>query len=120
MQLFNQIGEPINVVSRTECVYGPDEQPLDRGRQYFPWTDGVTQRRNVFPVPSKVGGSDTPDPDALAFTSDPKPSVGQFPLVDVPKVSLPGITPSATPPGKASYEPGQRPNTPINAIDDGC
>lgn len=120
VQLFNQTGEPINVVTRTECVYGPDEQPLERTRQYFPWTDGVTQRRNVFPVPSKVGGGDTQDPDPLAFTSGPKPSVGQFPLVNVPKVSLPGITPSATAPGRSSYDPGQRPSTPITPVEQGC
>lgn len=120
VQLFDQTGKPIDVVTQTECVYDASEQPLDQERQYFPWSDGATQKHNVFPVPSKVTGPDTPDPDPLAFTRGPKPAVGQFPFAKVPPISLPGLTTSKGVTPKSAYLPGVLPGTPVNPIDNGC
>jgi hypothetical protein len=120
VQLFDQTGKAIDVVTQTECVYDASEQPLEQGRQYFAWSDGAAQKHNVFPVPSKVSGPDTPDPDPLAFTSGPKPSVGQFPFAKVPPISLPGLITSKGVTPKSAYVPGALPGTPINPIDNGC
>lgn len=120
VQLFDQTGQPVTVQPQTECVYGPDEQPLDQGRVYYPWITAAGQARNVFPVPSRVQGPDTPDPDPAAFAGPDRPAVGRFPLVMVPPASLPGVLASrATTPQKA-FTPGVSPQQPINPIDQGC
>jgi hypothetical protein len=120
VQLFDQTGRAIDVVTQTECVYDAAGQPVDQGRQYFAWSDGATQKHNVFPVPSKVSGPDTPDPDPQAFTSGPKPSVGQFPFVKVAPISLPGLSTSKGVTPSSAYVRGALPGTPINPIDLGC
>jgi hypothetical protein len=120
VQLFDQDGKAIDVVTRTECVYDGAGQPLDQGRQYFPWSDGAAQKHNVFPVPSKVSGPDTPDPDPLAFTRGPKPSVGPFPFASVAPVSLPGLTTSKGVTPSSAYTGGALPGKPGRPIDLGC
>jgi hypothetical protein len=107
VQLFNQIGQPINVVTQAEY---PEEQcseqtgecalpagtPMDENgkplpRVYYPWTNGTTQLLNVFPVPSRVQEGE--QPSATAFTETVPPALAPFPLASVPAVSLPGIRP---------------------------
>lgn len=118
VQLFDQNGEPVDVRTATECVY-ENGSPVDAGRQYFPWSDGAAQKRNVFPVPSKVTAADAPDPDPSAFAGTDKPQVSGFPFAKVPEVSLPGLlTSTARTPAKA-FVPGPR-TEPINPIDNGC
>ncbi len=120
VQLYDQTGQPVNVKPQTECVYDVGEQPVDQGRVYYPWTTAAGQVRNVFPVPSRVQGPDTPDPDPAAFAGANRPAVGQFPLARVPSAGLPGLAASkAVTPAKA-YRPGVAPKLPINPIDGGC
>ena len=107
VQLFNQVGKPINVITQAEmpeeqcdqltgdCGY-PADTPLDASgnpllRVYYPWTNGAAQLLNVFPIPSRLQQSD--EPSATAFTEKVKPTIGAFPLASVPSVSLPGIRP---------------------------
>jgi len=112
VQLFNQVGKPINVITQAEapeetcddatgeCAY-PAGTPLDANgngllRVFYPWTNGAAQLLNVFPIPSRFQESD--EPDASAFTEKVKPQVGPFPLASVPGVSLPGIRPGVQKP----------------------
>ena len=104
VQLYNQIGKPINVITQPEydtCdATGPncpEGVPVDNDgnqllRWYYPWTNGATQLLNVFPIPSRLQADEAPS--ATAFTAADPPTVGSFPLASVPKVSLPGITPT--------------------------
>jgi hypothetical protein len=106
VQLFNQIGQPIDVVTQPEYeIYDIDDQgnEIDVNgnlvdpnvpqlpRIFYPWTNGTTQVFNVFPIPSRLQQSEELSP--TAFTEAEKPTVGPFPLASVPQVSLPGITP---------------------------
>ena len=113
VQLFNQVGEPINVITQAEppegdcivdqtggCQSGDDGVVTDaQGRQlfrvYYPWTNGATQLLNVFPIPSRVQPGDAPS--ASAFSETDRPAVGAFPLASGPRVSLPGIKPGVLP-----------------------
>jgi hypothetical protein len=110
VQLFNQVGEPINVITQPEYEQPElddngnpiDAQgnPIDPGvqrqpRVYYPWTNGATQLLNVFPIPSRVQDGESPSP--TAFAEDNPPTVGAFPLPSVPRVSLPGIKPGVLP-----------------------
>jgi hypothetical protein len=117
VQLFNQVGEPINVKTQAECTYTASDAQGEDVRVYYPWTNGAAQTDNVFPVPSRVQASTEPDPSAFSL-ADP-PAVGQFPLERVPSVSLPGVEPSKVRTA-GGYTPGQRPDGPINGIDEGC
>jgi hypothetical protein len=117
VQLFNQIGQPINVVSQAECTYTTPDTPGEDVRVYYPWTNGSVQTNNVFPLPSRVQSSSEPDPNAFSM-ADP-PTVGQFPLERVPSVSSPGIRASNLK-TTGGYTPGQRPDLPINGLDEGC
>ena len=120
VQLFDQTGQPVTVEPQTECVYTAAEVAVDQGRVYYPWTTAAGQVSNVFPVPSRVQGPETPDPDPTAFTGPNRPGVGQFPLTRVPPASLPGLRVSeAETPAKA-YIPGASPKLPVNPIDSGC
>ena len=60
-------------------------------RLFYPWSNGMAQQLNVFPIPSRYQASDQPDP--AAFTGTTPPTIGPFPLASVPRVSLPGIEP---------------------------
>jgi hypothetical protein len=105
VQLFNQVGKPINVVTQPEY---PDDActPDDQGdctdatgtvdangnallRVFYPWTNGAAQLLNVFPIPSRV--QDGKDPSPTAFTDKVRPEIGPYPHASVPDVSLPGI-----------------------------
>jgi len=107
VQLFDQVGKPINVITqpeypqdeciwdeeRGECLYD-DGSVLDSSgkpmpRVYYPWTNGATQLFNVFPIASRVQEGEALSP--TAFAEDVKPTIGALPLESVPKVSLPGI-----------------------------
>jgi hypothetical protein len=104
VQLFNQIGEPINVITQPEYDVCPSDDPqcVDGAqtdlegnqllRWFYPWTNGATQLFNVFPIPSRVQAGE--GPSKAPFTEPNPPTVGPFPLASVPEVSLPGITPS--------------------------
>jgi hypothetical protein len=110
VQLFNQIGQPVNVVTQPEYA----EPEVDENgneidaegnlvdpavprqpRVFYPWTNGATQLLNVFPIPSRL--QDSEDPSPTAFTETVRPAIGAFPLATVPKVSLPGIKPGILP-----------------------
>ncbi|MCW2784483.1 MAG: hypothetical protein JWP74_1000 [Marmoricola sp.] len=117
VQLFNQIGQPLNVISQAECTYKSPDTPSDKVRVYYPWTTGATQNHNVFPLASRV--QDGTDPQSNAFNSTTPPAIGQFPLTHVPAVSLPGIR-TTTQGAKGAYQAGSRPNTPVNAFNQGC
>ena len=120
VQLFDQTGGPVSVEPQTECVYDAQEVPLDTVRVFYPWTTSAGQATNVFPVPSRIQGPETPDPDPNAFTGADRPSVGQYPLTRAPKAQLTGLKVStSTTPAKALV-PGARPETPLNPIDTGC
>lgn len=107
VQLFNQIGKPINVITQVEheqCdATGPncpEGVPVDNDgnelvRVYYPWTNGATQLLNVFPIPSRLQADETPSP--TAFSDATPPAVAPFPLGLVTRVSLPGIKPGLLP-----------------------
>lgn len=90
VQLFNQVGEPLSVVTQPEYAVDPrtgieSSQP----RVYYPWTDGVHQLTNVFPIPSRVQEAEAPSP--TAFTEPRRPAIGPFPLTAVPDVVARGV-----------------------------
>jgi hypothetical protein len=92
VQLFNQIGQPINVMTQPEYVDDNGESNDGRPRVSYPWTNGAAQLLNVFPIPTRV--QDSEDPSPTAFAEPDAPAIGAFPLASVPPVSLPGIEPS--------------------------
>ncbi|GAA1951418.1 hypothetical protein GCM10009798_08370 [Nocardioides panacihumi] len=119
VQLFDQLGKPISVVSAPECpddvggwTVNPVEQDTNcwdvkgtgetvQGRVPYPWTNGATQLENVFPLPTRL--QDDLHRAADAFTQPDPPAIGELPLESVPPVSLPGVTPSVqAPPAKAA------------------
>ena len=85
VQLFNQIGQPINVITRPDY----DDQGGTQPRVFYPWTNGATQLGNVFPIPSRLQADENQSP--TAFTDAVRPTIGALPLTSVPRVSLPGI-----------------------------
>jgi hypothetical protein len=104
VQLFNQIGQPINVVTQPEykvLEYDEDGNPVDENgnpldpdkvqlpRVYYPWSNGATQLFNVFPLPSRLQEGE--DRSAAAFTEKVRPKVGPYPMPAVPGIFLPGI-----------------------------
>ena len=104
VQLFNQIGQPINVVTQPEYPaidYDEDGNPMDADgnlldpdtvrlpRVYYPWSNGASQLFNVFPLPSRQQQGE--DRSATAFAEKSSPKVGAFPKSSVPGISLPGI-----------------------------
>ena len=120
VQLFDQTGQPVSVKPRTECVYDADQQPTNRSRVYYPWTTAAGQVLNVFPVPSRVQGPDTPDPDPAAFTGSRHPRVGRFPSTRVPAAGLPGLQVSRASTPEQAHLTGALAKLPVNALDDGC
>ena len=141
VQLFDQTGQPIDVVRGPECqdqwdaagdqpetgwiVIAPEEvgetgSCLDwngtesQARVSYPWTNGAAQLDNVFPFPTRL--QDTFARDANAFVSDTPPTIGEFPFASVPPVSLPGITPGVVeeagePAPESTSQPSARPTT---------
>ncbi|MEI7057941.1 hypothetical protein WBG06_19100 [Nocardioides sp. CCNWLW239] len=120
VQLFDQDGRPIDVVTQPDCTStpaaplppaAPDEDGiltelcLDENtgealqpRIHYPWSNGAAQLYNVFPLPSRVQPDTTLDPNA--FAGEDAPAIQEPPLAAVPKVSLPGVatsSPSASP-----------------------
>lgn len=106
VQLFDQVGAPIDVVPQPEYPtteiddFGNEVDangnPIDpsvplRPRVYYPWSNGAAQLFNVFPIASRVQDGEEPSP--TAFTDTVRPTIGPFPLTSVPSVSLPGIVP---------------------------
>lgn len=106
VQLFNQVGQPIDVITQPEYetpeiddngneidadgnLVDPSVPQLPR--VFYPWTNGATQVFNVFPLPSRLQAGEELSP--TAFTEAERPAIGPFPLASVPQVSLPGITP---------------------------
>lgn len=111
VQLFNQAGKPINVITQPEYAATEfDDQgneidangnPIDsdvpqQPRVFYPWTNGAAQLLNVFPIPSRLQDGEEPSP--TAFAEKVKPTIGPFPLASVPEVSLPGIRPGVQKP----------------------
>lgn len=125
VQLFDQLGEPINVVAAPEC---PDEmdgwtvQPLDlgpecydpmtgepvQGRVPYLWTNGAAQLANVFPLPTRM--QDDLERSATAFAEAVPPAIGGFPLAAVPPASLPGITTGVVGEQSAAEPPAAEPS----------
>lgn len=122
VQLFDQNGDPINVVAAPECPDGAGgwtvvtvdpmcwdpmtgEQGAD-GRVPYPWTNGAAQLENVFPLPIRMQAE--LQPSATAFAEPDPPTMGQFPLASVPPVSLPGITPSVVQPPDTADSQAER------------
>lgn len=89
VQLFNQIGQPINVVTQPEYVDDIGNANEGRPRIYYPWTNGAAQLFNVFPVPSRVQDSEERSP--TAFSEEMPPAITSYPFARVPAASLPGI-----------------------------
>ncbi len=108
VQLFDQVGEPINVITQPEyeeLLIDDNGNPIDENgnlidpsqpqlpRIFYPWTNGATQLFNVFPLPSRIQSSEELSP--TAFTEEERPRIGAFPQPVVPRVSLPGISTGA-------------------------
>jgi hypothetical protein len=118
VQLFDQAGKAISVVTQPECDNTAGaEAPVLVGRSsgerlcvdesdgrelqsriYYPWTNGAAQLYNVFPLVSRY--QDAADPVATAFAEKDRPAVGTLPFATVPPISLPGITTSTVAKGK--------------------
>jgi hypothetical protein len=111
VQLFDQLGKPIDVVAAPECpddsngwsVADPADACTDpatgrgaQGRVPYPWTNGAAQLENVFPLPTRIQDDLRRTP--TAFAEGQPPTIGRPPLASVPAVSLPGITPSVQAP----------------------
>lgn len=112
VQLFDQTGEPLNVVPAPECPDGVGGwtvvsvdlecwdpitgEPGADARVSYPWTNGAAQLENVFPLPTRM--QPELEQSATAFAEADPPAIGEFPLASVPPVSLPGITPSVVQP----------------------
>ena len=104
VQLFNQVGQPINVITQPEYDDRTADGSLDgRARVYYPWTNGATQLFNVFPIPSRL--QDDEQRSATAFSEQAPPAVDPFPRATVPPVSLPGIRTGRVPVPVASPTP---------------
>lgn len=116
VQLFDQTGKPVSVVSAPEC---PDEaggwtvNPVEgdascwdadgaehtvKGRVPYPWTNGAAQLENVFPLPLRL--QEDLNRTATAFAEPDPPAIRELPLASVPPVSLPGIAPTTQAPAK--------------------
>jgi hypothetical protein len=110
VQLFNQVGKPIDVITPpeyAETAVDDEGNPIDANgnpidadlpqqpRVFYPWTNGATQLLNVFPIPSRLQAGEQPSP--TAFSETDRPRIGRFPLASVPGVSLPGIKPGVRP-----------------------
>lgn len=111
VQLFNQIGQPIDVVTQPEYDDATAAGTVDaRPRVYYPWTNGATQLFNVFPIPSRLQDDEQPSP--TAFSDPVRPAVDPFPRATVPPISLPGIRTGRVPvpvsPFAASTAPGEQ------------
>jgi hypothetical protein len=91
VQLFDQVGKPLDVITQPEYVDDIESPDENRPRIYYPWTNGATQVLNVFPIPSRVQDDEEPSP--TAFSEKVRPAITPFPLARVPAVSLPGIEP---------------------------
>jgi hypothetical protein len=132
VQLFDQLGKPIDVVPAPEC---PDQGAGDAtappqtwsvvsgggtdgtcvdyngvdnpARVPYSWVNGATRVDNVFPLATRL--QQTFGARADAFSSSTPPSIGPFPMASVPPVSLPGIEPSAQRPAvTAARRPRRR------------
>lgn len=116
VQLYDQSGSPIDLFPDDECVYEND-QPVNSVLQYFPWSDGAAQKRNVVPLPSKVMPSS--EDDLSAFQGKDKPTVNGFPYANVTKASLPGLLTSLSTTPKGAFVPGPRIG-PIRSFNGDC
>jgi hypothetical protein len=103
VQLFNQIGQPIHVVTQPEYTDDIDNANEGRPRIYYPWTNGAAQLFNVFPIPSRLQDSEEPSP--TAFSEKVPPAITPYPFARVPEVSLPGIESGRQPVEVASGTP---------------
>lgn len=96
VQLFNQIGQPINVVTQPEYAEDDSGNPEGQPVVSYPWLNGTTEVFNTFPLPSRAQPEEPPSPKA--FSEAKPPVIGPFPLANVPEVSLPGIRSSVLAP----------------------
>jgi hypothetical protein len=109
VQLFDQDGQPIEVRATGLCHIdgqagwsspGPNERCFDPEaggvaglwRVFYPWTNGATEVKNVFPMPSRT--QESRQRSTTAFAESDPPQTGEFPQARVPAVSLPGIVAS--------------------------
>jgi hypothetical protein len=124
VQLFDQSGEPIKVVTQPDCTSTaadplPPAEPNSEGfvdalcydeqtdeplqtRVFYPWSNGDAQLYNVFPLPSRAQSDTVLDPNA--FAGDDVPTIQEPPLATVPKVSLPEIA-TSSPSASSSASP---------------
>ncbi len=120
VQLFDQTGQPISVISQTECVYDEDGTPQDRLRVYYPWSTPIGAGDHVFPVPSRLQDSDQSQVDPRAFLGKDRPSIGEFPSARVPSAQLPGLEASRTRTPKGAYDRRALLTGPFNPVERGC
>jgi hypothetical protein len=111
VQLFDQDGRPIDVPATAVCHLdgeagwrspGPNQGCFDPEtgsvggtplwRVFYPWTNGATEVKNVFPMPSRM--QQDRQRSTTAFAESDPPRTGAFPQASVPPVSLPGIVAS--------------------------
>lgn len=125
VQLFDQEGRPVNVSGEAVCPEGDDigkEETEgadgwacvdymggDRvpGFVFYAWTNGQAQLKNVFPLAGRT--QEALEPSPTAFQEAEKPTLGEWPFAEVPRVSLPGITS-----GILDAEPGKPPVKPAD------
>ena len=128
VQLFDQDGRPLEVAGQAVCpksdieggeivkeqreggawvCYDPDRMQDLPGMVLYAWTNGQAQLKNVFPLAGRK--QETLEPSPTAFQEAEKPTLGEWPFAEVPRVSLPGITS-----GILDAEPGKPPVKPAD------
>lgn len=111
VQLFDQDGRPLEVAGQAICPRsGEDGGEIGKeqregavwvchdssamqdipGYVLYPWTNGQAQLKNVFPLAGRE--QETLEPSPTAFQEVERPTLGEWPFAEVPRVSLPGIT----------------------------
>ncbi|WP_181310560.1 hypothetical protein [Nocardioides campestrisoli] len=120
IQLFDQTGQPISVISQTECVYDEGGTPQDSLRVYYAWSTPIGAGDNVFPVPSRIQDDGRAQADPRAFLGQDRPSVGGFPMARVPAAQLPGLEASRTRTPKGAYDRRALLTGPFNPVERGC
>ena len=102
VQLVDQIGRPISVVTQPE--YGCDRNGNQLVRVLFPWRNGAGGTLNAYPLTSRVQRN--AEVNTASFGWARPPTVGRFPKARLGKVELPGVATSRQKAVPGSVEPG--------------